>query len=120
LIRSGFYPTGGHGADTQRAFLGLLCDDCLSRASQEGSPENRWIVKQVRLVWLVYSELQSGADTEIETFSMRDRARAFIHRKWPDAKIDSLAAAGPLWWTSGLTTIALIERLLDVPSEELL
>ena len=45
-LRPGLYPTDAHGKRTERAFKGFICDDCLAKARQPGSAENRWLLKQ--------------------------------------------------------------------------
>jgi hypothetical protein len=48
-VRAGFHPKDAQGKESDKPFLGLLCDDCLSRARRAGSVENRWLLKQVGL-----------------------------------------------------------------------
>ena len=45
--RAGFYPTDAQGTKSDKAFLGPLCDECLSRALRAGTAEHRWLLKQV-------------------------------------------------------------------------
>jgi hypothetical protein len=48
-VRAGFYPKDAQGKESDKAFLGLLCDECLGDARRPGSAENRWLLKQVGL-----------------------------------------------------------------------
>jgi hypothetical protein len=48
-VRAGFYPKDAQGKESDKAFLGLLCDECLAHARRPGSAENRWLLKQVGL-----------------------------------------------------------------------
>lgn len=35
------------GKESDKAFRGFLCDECFFNARRPGSPENRWLLKQV-------------------------------------------------------------------------
>src|SRR5258708_12108175 len=65
--RPGLYPTDAHGKRTERAFKGFICDDCLARARQPGSAENRWLLKQhrvSRLRWSRLGDMSAGERSE--------------------------------------------------------
>jgi len=47
-VRDSYYPTDSQGMKSDKAFLGPLCDECLSRARRAGTAENRWLLKQVK------------------------------------------------------------------------
>jgi len=49
-VRPGLYPVDASGKRASSAYLGFLCDDCLNRVRQSGTPENQWILKQVGLL----------------------------------------------------------------------
>jgi hypothetical protein len=48
-VRAGFYPRDAQGKESEKAFLGFLCDECLAHVRRPGSAENRWLLKQVGL-----------------------------------------------------------------------
>jgi hypothetical protein len=48
-VRPDFYPKDAQGKESDKPFLGLLCDECLAHARRAGSVENRWLPKQVGL-----------------------------------------------------------------------
>jgi hypothetical protein len=48
-VRASFYPRDAQGKESDKAFLGFLCDECLAHARRPGSAENRWLLKQVGL-----------------------------------------------------------------------
>jgi hypothetical protein len=48
-VRANLHPTDALGKKSEKAFLGILCDECLAHALRAGSPENLWLLKQVRL-----------------------------------------------------------------------
>jgi hypothetical protein len=46
-IRAGLHGADNRGKSTARPFYGPLCNDCLARTSRFGSPEQRWLLRQI-------------------------------------------------------------------------
>jgi hypothetical protein len=48
-VRAGLYPRDAQGKESDKAFLGFLCNECLAHTRRAGSAENHWLLKQVGL-----------------------------------------------------------------------
>jgi hypothetical protein len=45
-VRAGLYPKDAQGKESDKAFLGLLCDECLAHTRRAGSAENHCLLTQ--------------------------------------------------------------------------
>jgi hypothetical protein len=48
-VRASLYPKDAQGKESDKAFVGFLCDECLAHARRPGSPKHFWLLKQVGL-----------------------------------------------------------------------
>jgi hypothetical protein len=46
-FRPGLYPVDDSGKVATKAYVGFLCEDCLAKARSSGTPEHRWLLRQV-------------------------------------------------------------------------
>ena len=48
-VRPGLYPVSADGKKASQPYEGLLCDKCLMKTRQVGSPENQWLLRELGL-----------------------------------------------------------------------